>query len=499
METQPKLFILGATGFIGKQVVKEALERGCRVKALVRTAEKAAGLAAMGAEIVVGDAESPEAWTSAAAGCTMLFDLVQPALPKRIGMAEVRRIASRRKTIAQRLCTALLAIPHQDRPLLVSVSGLDDLLPDSQARVHDASPPREQLTGFSHIGVPVRRLIEETGVTTTFAYLATVYGPGKTFEKTIFPQLAAGRFRIPGSGSNRTPLIHVEDAARALVHLAHLGPKSLAGRSFVIADGSQPTMSEFFGFASESMNVPRPRNAPAWLAQLAAGKVLCETLTRNIVAVPTALRDTGFQFRYPSYREGLPPTLRALGYEKQPHIEKQGTAFWVLLVLAVGALIVENGFNFPLSVPWMTHLTEGAPILDMRPGYSEADAYKLLDVLGETGRAAYLKLLWTVDLILPLLFGLFLSAAIQRGAFRRLKWAPFVATALDYAENIAITFLLLGYPLHHPGVVGASSALTLMKFAAYLTAILLAIAGGIVRRPSRRPGSSRDKFFAKGA
>jgi hypothetical protein len=154
--------------------------------------------------------------------------------------------------------------------------------------------------------------------------------------------------------------------------------------------------------------------------------------------------------------------------------------YWTLFVLAVGALIVENFSRFPLSVPWMKSLAAGATILDMRPGYSESAAYALFDALGETGRRAYLLLLWTVDLILPTLFGLFLSVAIRRGAFRRLRWIPFVASACDYGENIAITVLLLHYPAHLPALVRFSSVLTLTKHGFYATGMVLAI-GGYVR------------------
>ena len=53
------LFVLGATGFIGKEVVKEAVARGFRVKALARSPEKAGDLAAVGARIVSGGDTDP--------------------------------------------------------------------------------------------------------------------------------------------------------------------------------------------------------------------------------------------------------------------------------------------------------------------------------------------------------------------------------------------------------------------------------------------------------
>ena len=121
----------------------------------------------------------------------------------------------------------------------------------------------------------------------------------------------------------------------------------------------------------------------------------------------------------------------------------------------------------------------------MRPWYSSQSAYRLFDALGAPGRSAYLHLLWSVDLCLPLLFALFLSGAIGRGHFRRLKWIPALGAASDYAENLAITFLLLRYPVRAPAIVLLSASLTLLKFMGYLVSVLLAIVGFAIRRPGR--------------
>ena len=52
-------------------------------------------------------------------------------------------------------------------------------------------------------------------------------------------------------------------------------------------------------------------------------------------------------------------------------------------------------------------------------------------------------------------------------------------SATDYAENIAITILLLRYPHTVPTVALISSALTSLKHAGYLSSLLLATAGYI--------------------
>jgi len=153
------------------------------------------------------------------------------------------------------------------------------------------------------------------------------------------------------------------------------------------------------------------------------------------------------------------------------------TVFAVLFALAIGAFLAENLLYFPLSVPYMKDLAAGEPLLDMRPGYTPDAAHHLFDVLGDTGRSAYLKLLWTVDLLLPALFGLFLSSAIRRGAFRAWHAIPFVAAACDYAENITITVLLLRYPMDEPALAQLASVFTVTKLVLYASGLLLAIGG----------------------
>ncbi len=248
-----ELFILGANGFIGKEVVKEALRGGFRVKAAVRDCPRARELAAAGAHLIRADASRPAEWILEVAHSEVLIDLVQPQLPERIGLKAIREIAESRVKDMERLLAALETLPPTTRPLLMAVSGLDDLVPDAAGCVHDDSPLRTQPAGFGYIGIPVRRLVQQSGFAWTFAYLGTVYGPGKAFAKRVFPQIAAGR------GDSHMPLVHVEDAARALVYLATLPAARLAGRSFVIADGSNVTMAKFAGFAAELLGARRRR------------------------------------------------------------------------------------------------------------------------------------------------------------------------------------------------------------------------------------------------
>jgi uncharacterized protein len=108
--------------------------------------------------------------------------------------------------------------------------------------------------------------------------------------------------------------VHVTDAARALVHLADLPRSELAGRTFIVMDGADTTQRELLDETAAFMGVKRPGTVPAWLAALVAGSIAVETITLDAHTDASALLATGFHFRYPSHRQGVPATLAALGY-----------------------------------------------------------------------------------------------------------------------------------------------------------------------------------------
>jgi hypothetical protein len=245
------------------------------------------------------------------------------------------------------------------------------------------------------------------------------------------------------------------------------------------------------------MGVAPPARAPAWLLSMFMGRILFETLTRDVRAEPSDLVASGFRFTYPAIREGLPATLSALGYslaDRAPPAARHGARWWALLVVTLASLLGVNALDFPLSVPRMRALAGGEPILDMRlEGYSPREAYHLLETLGPAGRRSYLEMLWTIDLLLPALFTLFLWASMRRGALGRWRWAALLGGVADFLENAAITFLLLGFPAQRDALVRLASALTVSKFSLYFAALALALVGAIIGRSGSREVHPLDR------
>ena len=291
------IFILGATGFVGGAVVDAALQAGLKVGAWARTDAQASGLRQRGVTVSSPPSIPPS---------KVVIDLVQPKLPERLNVAAFEQAARVRVAMTREVLRAL-----PSNALLFSVSGTDDFegdLPVSHRSAFFSGKPQ----GFARIGLDVRAELLASKRPFVSIHLGTVYGPGKLFASKLFPGLAKGRLPIIGNGANQLPLVHVEDAARALVHLASLDREQLTAHPWIVTDGTATTQRELLELGAKLLKGPRPGSVPRWLASLVAGSVAARSFSRHLPADPSALLGTGFEFRFPSIATGLPESVARL-------------------------------------------------------------------------------------------------------------------------------------------------------------------------------------------
>src|SRR5262249_11196589 len=71
-----RVFLTGATGFVGRNVLKRLLEEGHTVRALVRDPQKAGRLVQAGVELVPGDVVEGRGLDQGPQGCDAVIHLV---------------------------------------------------------------------------------------------------------------------------------------------------------------------------------------------------------------------------------------------------------------------------------------------------------------------------------------------------------------------------------------------------------------------------------------
>ena len=84
-----KLLIVGATGTLGRQIVRHALDRGYEVRCLVRSTTRASFLSEWGAELVKGDLCKPKTIAPALVGVDAVIDAATARITDNLSAKEV--------------------------------------------------------------------------------------------------------------------------------------------------------------------------------------------------------------------------------------------------------------------------------------------------------------------------------------------------------------------------------------------------------------------------
>ena len=119
------ILVTGAAGKTGKAVVKALAGRGARVRALVRRAEHAAALKALGAaEVSVGSFEDPRALALAATGTQAIYHICPNVSRNEVAFARAVAAAAKSQNVARFVYHSVLhpqieAMPHHWQKLRV--------------------------------------------------------------------------------------------------------------------------------------------------------------------------------------------------------------------------------------------------------------------------------------------------------------------------------------------------------------------------------------------
>jgi nucleoside-diphosphate-sugar epimerase len=211
-----RVFVTGATGFIGSAVVRELLSTGHQVLGLARSEQGAESLKAAGAEVVRGDLDHLDSFRRGAAASDGVIHTayIHDWSVSREDAAKIDRRAI--EAMGE-------ALAGTDRPFVIT-SGTGGLSPGRVA-TEESVPPSESLGGGRYANELAAVSFTTRGVRASVVrFPPTVHGRGDHGFIAILINIARtkGVSAYPGDGSNRWPAVHRLDAA----HLFRLAVES---------------------------------------------------------------------------------------------------------------------------------------------------------------------------------------------------------------------------------------------------------------------------------
>lgn len=309
-----RVFVAGASGVLGRPLLRRLLAAGHEVTGTTRREALAAEIRATGATAALCDALDPEALEAAVlAASPEVVVHALTALPARIDFKDepfaatnrVRREGTRNLLAAARAAGARRLVA-ESVAFLYAPQG--SWVKDEEDPLFDQAP--------APFGEAVAALVDlerqvgaEQGIEGIVLRYGWLYGDGTHYARDGSQAEDVGKRRLPivGKGTGTFSFLHVEDAAEATLAAIERGSPG----TYNVVDDEPAPISEWLPVYAEALGARKPLRVPVWIARLIAGSAAARMATELRGASNTkAKRELGWQPHHPSWRQGFGETLR---------------------------------------------------------------------------------------------------------------------------------------------------------------------------------------------
>jgi nucleoside-diphosphate-sugar epimerase len=302
-----RVFVAGAAGAVGQQLLPELVAQGHQVTAATRTPAKAGRLRELGAEPTVVDGLDAMAVGEAVARAEP--DAVIHQMTSLAGDVDMRHfgrmfaVTNRLRTQGTDHLLAAAAAAGVRRFIAQGYTGWPNIREGGPVKTEDdpldPNPPaaqRESLAAIEYL----ERVVPAAPMQGIVLRYGSFYGPGAS---DAFVDLVRKR-RLPiiGDGAGVWSFLHIRDAAAAAVAALEHGRPGV----YNVVDDEPARVVEWLPFLAQAVGAKPPRRVPVWLGRLAAGEVAVSAMTQiRGSSNARAKRELGWQPAWPSWREGF--------------------------------------------------------------------------------------------------------------------------------------------------------------------------------------------------
>ena len=313
-----KVFVAGATGAIGTQLVPQLAAAGHDVIGMTRSAAKTDMLRALGARPVVADALDPDAIARAVAETEPEVIVHQlTALKGELNLRDLRhpdRVAAMTNRLRTEDTDHLLAAGRAvgiHRFVAQNIVAIGTYARTGGAVKTEDDPPDLDLPAGWRSGADAIRYLEDavTGIDWAEGLVLRYggfYGPGTGItadpEALLTKSIRKRRLPIIGDGGGIWSHVHIEDAASATVAAVDNGRPGI----YNVVDDEPAPVREWLPFLAEQLGASKPRRVPRLVARLLAGEAAVMVMTEvRGASNAKAKRELGWQPRWSTWRIGF--------------------------------------------------------------------------------------------------------------------------------------------------------------------------------------------------